>query len=367
MLRSLLVVSVVGLLAVLTVTAAHGGERSLRLSAVDREPPEGRARPSDEALAERRAAVAAAPRERAARFALVRGLMAAGRLADALAAARDWRAVDAYDLVVVRLMGDILTELGRVDEARRVYSAVVELLPRDAQAQRALATVLKQGGLLDAAYERLAVATALRPEDGRLAFELADAAQRLGRAEEAETRLRAVVADERLPEELRVPAAQRLAQALAARRRTLAAAGDAAGAARLQADVDALAVKGGSVNDIKVFLTWDTDGSDVDLWVVNPAGETVKYDHKEGRFGEALLHDVTTGYGPESFTARSAHPGTWVVKVNYYGTGNAAFSEARGEVVVLLHEGTAAEERHVLPYRLFAAGQTVEVARIDVR
>ena len=115
-----------------------------------------------------------------------------------------------------------------------------------------------------------------------------------------------------------------------------------------------------------IYLTWDTDKSDVDLWVTNPAGERVYYQHKNGAFGEALFDDVTTGYGPESFTAPHAQPGDYVVQVNYYGAGRSNFSEARGEVVVILDEGKPTEKRQVLPYRLFAVGQTVTVARIHV-
>ena len=100
--------------------------------------------------------------------------------------------------------------------------------------------------------------------------------------------------------------------------------------------------------------------------MTNPAGERVFYQHKNGQFGEALYDDVTTGYGPESFTAPHAHGGDYVVQVNYYGAGRSNFSEARGEVVVILDEGKPTEKRQVLPYRLFAVGQTVTVARIHV-
>ena len=60
-------------------------------------------------------------------------------------------------------------------------------------------------------------------------------------------------------------------------------------------------------------------------------------------------------------------PGTYLVQVNYYGVGRGNLSEARGEVVVVLDEGKPTEARHVLPYRLFAAKDTVTVARIDVK
>ncbi len=130
--------------------------------------------------------------------------------------------------------------------------------------------------------------------------------------------------------------------------------------------MEELAISGGTVNDIKVYLTWDTDRSDVDLWVTSPDGERVFYEHKVGRGGEALHDDITTGYGPESYTARTARPGEYLVQVNYYGAGRSNFAEARGEVVVVLDEGKPGEQRHVLPYRLFEEKQTVTVARIKV-
>ena len=90
------------------------------------------------------------------------------------------------------------------------------------------------------------------------------------------------------------------------------------------------------------------------------------YSHRNGKFGEALYDDVTTGYGPESFTAPRAVSGEYVVQVNYFGRGRSNFSEARGEVVVVLDEGKPTESKHVLPYKLFDEKQTVTVARIKV-
>ena len=349
--------------AVVLLSAAPAAAHASRLQLVegDREPA-ARAAPSAADLAKLRDAVAAAPKDREARFALVRRLMQARRLDEALAAARDWRAHDAYNLVVVRLIGDLHSERGERDQARRAYSAVVELLPKDAGAQRALASVLKQAGDLRGAYDRLRAAAELSSKDRRLAFELADVAHRLGELAEARARFEAIVGDGGTPEAVRYPAKQRLAQLYLAQARDAAPAE----AAALRDKVAQLRLAGGTANDIKVYLTWDTDRSDVDLWVTNPAGERVYYQHKQGRFGEALYDDVTTGYGPESFTAPRAQPGAYVVQVNYYGAGRSNFAEARGEVVIVLDEGKPGERKHVLPYRLFEAGQTVTVARIQV-
>lgn len=340
------------LIATTLVSPAVAGDSRLRLLPAEQEPAGSRAQAADTELSALRDKVAADPKDRAARFALVRGLQRAGKLAEALAAAQAWRAVDAYNLVVVRLIGDLHSELGDRAKARRAYSAVVELLPKDAAAHRALASVLKQAGDLQGAYDRLAAAAAQSSKDRRLAFELADVAARLGKTDEARARFEAIIGDPETAEAVRYPAKQRLAQIY--QQLGLADA------------VKDLRLAGGTENDLKVYLTWDTDHSDVDLWVTNPSGEKVFYSHKQGKYGEALYDDVTTGYGPESFTAPRAVAGDYVVQVNYYGRGRSNFSEARGEVVVVLDEGKPTEQKHVLPYRLFDEKQTVTVARIRV-
>ncbi|WP_106092422.1 tetratricopeptide repeat protein [Enhygromyxa salina] len=304
-----------------------------------------------------------APRERTHRFALVRALIDAGELDQALAAAEAWREIDAYNLVVVRLIGDIQTELGDAKQALRTYSAVTELLSEDPEAQRALATVLKAQGDLDNALARLQVATQLRPEDQRLSFELADVELRRGNYAQAAARFEAIVADEGASEQLRHPAKQRLAQVYAGFRRD---ANTDAQRREWTAKIDALALEGGSQNDIKVYLTWDTDRTDVDLWVINPKGEKVFYSHRQGAFGGTLYGDVTTGYGPESFTAKTAKAGTYAVEVNYYGSGGA-MKEARGELLVVVNEGREDEQQHTFPYVLPKVGDSVRVAKIEVK
>jgi tetratricopeptide (TPR) repeat protein len=339
---------------------------TLKLARVHREPAEGRKAPSADELERLKKAVQDKPKDRGARFSLVMALIKSGQLAGALAEARRWRQRDAYNLVVVRLIGDIYSELGEHDRARRAYSAVVELLPEDAGAQRALAMVLKQAGKLEPAYRRLLKASELRPEDTRIAFELGDVAQRLGRHDEALRRFKAIIEDDKTPSKISYPARQRLAQIYARARRRALGRRDRKEAERLARAIAALEVKGGAANHIKIYLTWDTDRTDVDLWVTNPAGQRVFYKKKQGKFGGALFDDVTDGYGPESFTANRAARGTYLVQVNYYGTRRRSFTEARGEVVVILDEGTARERRFTLPYRLFSPKQTVTVARIKV-
>ena len=51
-----------------------------------------------------------------------------------------------------------------------------------------------------------------------------------------------------------------------------------------------------------VTLTWDTNGTDVDLYVIDPSGNCSCYYHKKTADGGELDVDITGGYGPEQGT-----------------------------------------------------------------
>ena len=71
--------------------------------------------------------------------------------------------------------------------------------------------------------------------------------------------------------------------------------------------------------DVRVVLTWDTDNSDMDLWVFDPEGEKCYYGHRNTYLGGKLSNDITRGYGPEEFMLKKAPKGKYKVSVNYYG------------------------------------------------
>jgi tetratricopeptide (TPR) repeat protein len=351
------------LLASSRVDAATGPR--LTIVPVDPKPKTGRPAASDAELDRLRADVAASPRLRKPRQDLVHALVRAGRLEEAHTAAAEWRLHDAYNLVAVRQLGDVESALGDRARAQRTYSAIVELLPKDVEARRAVATLLKQAGDLEGARLQLQAALALQPSDRRTGFELGDVEQRLGHDAEAQRLFQETVDADEAPEALRYPARQRLSQIWAAERHRALARKDSARAAELGRRIDALAVHGGSENDIKVFLSWDTDRTDVDLWVFTPDGSKVFYGNKQGRHGEALHDDVTTGYGPETFTAHDAQPGDYKIVVDYFGAHEAG-KEARGEIIVVINEGRVDEQRRVFPYRLFDQKDSVLLARVHV-
>lgn len=72
---------------------------------------------------------------------------------------------------------------------------------------------------------------------------------------------------------------------------------------------------------LRVLLSWDTDNTDLDLHVVTPDGEHIYYGNRTATSGAALDIDVTTGFGPEIISAPAPKNGTYLVYVNYYGSG----------------------------------------------
>lgn len=95
--------------------------------------------------------------------------------------------------------------------------------------------------------------------------------------------------------------------------------------------------------DMQVILSWDTDGTDVDLHVIDPDNEECYYGHRLTKIGGKLDVDDTDGFGPEVFTLTNAVSGKYQVKVKYFSSHGHPQTKARVQVV--LFEGTNREQR----------------------
>lgn len=117
--------------------------------------------------------------------------------------------------------------------------------------------------------------------------------------------------------------------------------------------------------DLRVTLTWDTPGTDVDLWVTGPDGEKVFYGHRNGSLGGSLDTDVTTGFGPETFTVARLFKGAWRIQAHYYGGQSYGGPTPTWiEVNVIEREGQADEARRIFRGLLVAAGDVLEVGEV---
>ncbi|MHC5012077.1 MAG: DUF2135 domain-containing protein [Planctomycetota bacterium] len=114
--------------------------------------------------------------------------------------------------------------------------------------------------------------------------------------------------------------------------------------------------------DLRITLTWDTPATDIDLWVTGPDGEKIYYQYKQGTAGGTLDTDVTTGYGPETYTQARAQPGVYRVQAHYYGGA----PPTRATLTVIRGEGTPKEERRVFRALLLKAGDIAEAGEFVV-
>jgi tetratricopeptide (TPR) repeat protein len=118
--------------------------------------------------------------------------------------------------------------------------------------------------------------------------------------------------------------------------------------------------------DLRVSISWNTDATDVDLWVIEPDGFKCYYQAPRSPGGGELSQDQTQGYGPERYQIARAKPGRYVVKVHYYSANpNLLAGETHVNVVVTRHAGTPQEtvERHTVILK--QQGEEVEVCKID--
>ena len=104
-------------------------------------------------------------------------------------------------------------------------------------------------------------------------------------------------------------------------------------------------------SDLRVTISWNTDATDVDLWVIEPDGTKCFYQHNRTRSGGELSQDQTQGYGPERYQIAKAQPGEYTIIVHYFRPNpNLLGGETHVSVRVTRFAGTPREstERHTV-------------------
>jgi uncharacterized protein YfaP (DUF2135 family) len=112
---------------------------------------------------------------------------------------------------------------------------------------------------------------------------------------------------------------------------------------------------------LRVVLSWDSGGNDLDLHVLSPDGQHVFYGARVAANGGALDVDVTTGYGPEIFASPTPPAGTWHVYVNYYGAGAARDAVTVAQLAIITDEGTPRERQQVFRVPMRNPGELTRV------
>ena len=262
---------------------------------------------------------------------------------------------------------------GRRDLALRVLTNVAELRLEDARLLRVLAHRLEQLDALDLAVELFTDVRRLRPEEPQSLRDLALALDRrssarrgdAGRiddrgaadARQALSLFAEIVEtdwDGRFPEieAIALMEANRIASRLERDGHRAPWPLDP----RLRGLLDV---------DLRIVLTWDTDQTDMDLWVVEPGGEKCYYSHPRTSTGGALSRDFTGGYGPEEYMVRRALAGDYAIKANFFGSRSQSLTGATMvQATVIADYGRPTERRRAITVRLDQAREVVDIGAV---
>jgi tetratricopeptide (TPR) repeat protein len=119
--------------------------------------------------------------------------------------------------------------------------------------------------------------------------------------------------------------------------------------------------------DVRVVLTWDTDMTDMDLWVIEPSGEKCFFSHALTTIGGHISKDFTGGYGPEEYALRRAMGGEYQIKANFYGSrAQQVTGPTTVQATVVTDYGRPTEQRRALTIRLTSARDVVDIGAVAV-
>jgi hypothetical protein len=210
-------------------------------------------------------------------------------------------------------VASLFEERGLKQEALIILSNLAELEVENYRMLRVLAHRLQQLGYTDYAISEFEVVTRLRPEEPQSYRDLALAKEQNKEYQEAVNLLYKIIGqswDGRFPE-IEVIAAEEMNKVIALANREKV---------NLSLDnIDKRLIYNMPV-DVRVVLNWDTDNSDMDLWVIDPYGEKCMYNNTLTHIGGIISRDFTGGYGPEEFLIKEAVNGIYKIKANYYGS-----------------------------------------------
>ncbi|MDF1800739.1 MAG: hypothetical protein P1V81_16310 [Planctomycetota bacterium] len=259
----------------------------------------------------------------------------------------------AYDLIQAAA-AERLASLGRGD-ALRLVSSFTELNPGDGVFARDVAQTLSDWGLHGHAYHLLLRVAEQRPFEPQSYLSLARAAEELGKGDLAMFWYTVSLSgkwEQRFGDFHQIAAFD----AMHFLRRVARGEVQVLGSSWLETGMPGLAEAVTPISlaeelEFAVAIQWNTDSTDIDLHVVDPAGEHCYYGHRDTAGGGHLSRDVTGGYGPELYTIPLVDEGEYLVFARFFAS-NPNRTSVRTKVLATVYQawGTADEvvERRVI-------------------
>jgi tetratricopeptide (TPR) repeat protein len=260
----------------------------------------------------------------------------------------------------VRTFAIILSAVGEKEKSIRLLSSNIDISPDDPSKRAEFAASLRQAGYFAEACEQYEEAIRLRPEEASYYVAAAECAEATGesgskKAEELYTTVLKMNLNENNP--LVLTASERLLALYERQLAAFTASGDSKGAANVTEKIRKLKEKKLVCAELRVILRWDTGNTDVDLWVTPSEDQKCSYQQMRTLRGGKLDKDVTSGYGPETFTMSQLRPGKYLIQVNYFSGG----PKTSGTVEVITHEGTEKEKKTACTFTLREKGEVVTI------
>jgi Flp pilus assembly protein TadD len=287
------------------------------------------------------------PRDRAVYNQLSEALGEAGLWGEMRDVAFRWQPMDPDNPQVYESLALASHALGRAEEAVRATGSLVEVAPSKPEMLQRAALLLWRIGERTAWEAPARRAVEMRPDLPNPHRTLALLLWQSGRVEEAAAVLEGVLAGpvDRWYGNVAEVVRQELGYVYRSWMRS---------APRRAADIRRRAARHGvdleRTDRLRITMTWDTDGNDVDLHVVDPGGAHVYYAAPKAPSGIKLLEDITEGFGPEVVLTDRVLPGKYHVGVKYFAAGPMGIS--RGVVVVMEPAPGGDVRVRIEPFRL---------------
>lgn len=113
--------------------------------------------------------------------------------------------------------------------------------------------------------------------------------------------------------------------------------------------------------DLRVTIEWQTEASDVDLWVDEPGGERIIFHNPRSRSGGRLSNDMTQGYGPEEYLMRRAPAGNYEIRANVFAADRINPNGAQRVTARIIRDfGRATEREEIVDIELMPDEQERE-------
>jgi len=117
--------------------------------------------------------------------------------------------------------------------------------------------------------------------------------------------------------------------------------------------------------DIRIIMSWDSDNTDIDLWVTDPHDQNCFYGHKETYNGGMYFSDFTGGYGPETYQIREAIKGKYTITAKYFADHSQSITGPTSIYLdIFTQYATDKEKKETIIVRLDNAKEEITVGEI---